>query len=260
MFVVGDVVVNGAPAVSWAFVTQPPADAGRAGGIAPILVATLSIAAVCLAVAVPIGLAAASVLAESGLRAPGLGRAVRASLDVLAAVPSIVFGLFGSVFFGEALGLGYSILTGGLTLACMVLPIVIVTAEAALRAVPREYRLGAAALGLSRLTAWRRVLVPVALRGIAVGVVLGLGRAVSETAALLFTAGYVTRMPQSLLDPGRAAPVHIYDLALNVPGGDTNAYATALVLLAIVLGLNVLIMSLGSRAGSQAASCYVPRI
>jgi phosphate transport system permease protein len=163
---------------------------------------------------------------------------VRRSLDVLAGVPSIVFGLFGNVFFCKVLGLGFSILSGGLTLACMVLPILIRSTEEGFRAVPNEYRLGAAALGFSRTTTLFQLLLPAAVPGLVVGLVLGIGRAIAETAALIFTSGYVDRMPESLLDSGRALSIHIFDLSMNISGGDANAYASALVLLLLLLLIN----------------------
>ena len=238
-----DLLRHGLGGVSWTFLTTGPEAAGRAGGIAPILVSTLLILAVCLVVAVPLGLAAAvhlsGVAGQSAADAnSGFGRTVRRSLDVLAGVPSIVFGLFGNAFFSVVLGMGFSILSGGLTLACMVLPIFIREAEEALRQVPDDLRLSAAALGLSRTRTLGSILLPAALPGITVGLVLGIGRALAETAALIFTSGYVDRMPESLLDSGRSLSIHIYDLSMNVAGGEPNAYATALVLVGLLLLIN----------------------
>lgn len=239
-WILADVLAHGAPHLSAELLTAPPSDAGRAGGVAPILVSTAWILAVCMGVATPLGIGTAVLLAEFSRDAEGFGRIVRRSLDVLAGLPSIVFGLFGYAFFCHALGLGFSILSGGLTLACMVLPVVIRSIEAALRAVPDEMRTAAAALGLSKTTAIRSLLLPAAAPGLAVGLILGIGRALAETAALLFTSGYVTRMPSSVLDSGRALSVHVYDLTMNVPGGDGMAYASAIVLLALLLGMNAL--------------------
>ena len=238
-----DLLRHGLPALSWTFLTSAPEAAGRAGGIAPVLVSTVLILAVCLMVAVPLGLATAIML--SGVASPSaadgrsaFGRTVRRSLDVLAGMPSIVFGLFGNACFSVVLGMGFSILSGGLTLACMVLPIFIREAEEALRSVPGELRLSAAALGLSQTRTLTSVLLPAALPGITVGLVLAVGRALAETAALIFTSGYVDRMPESLFDSGRALSIHIYDLSMNVTGGEPNAYATALVLVASLLVIN----------------------
>ena len=160
------------------------------------------------------------------------------SLHRSSGVPSIVFGLFGNAFFCKTLGLGFSILSGGLTLACMVLPILIRSTEEGFRAVPTGYRLSAAALGLSRTTTLFHLLLPAAVPGLLVGLVLGMGRAIAETAALIFTSGYVDRMPESLLDSGRALSIHIFDLSMNVSGGDANAYASALVLIVLLLAIN----------------------
>ena len=149
-WIVGDLVVGGVGQLSWGFLTEPVAGAGRSGGIGPILVSTALILAVSLAASIPLGLGAAIFLSEHTRGAGRFARAVRRSLDVLAAVPSIVFGLFGSVFFCQVLGLGFSILSGGLTLACMVLPIFIRSAEVGLQAVPQDQRHAAAALAMSR--------------------------------------------------------------------------------------------------------------
>lgn len=238
LWIVGDIIRHGVGGLSITFITQAPADFGRAGGIGPILVSTLLLLAVCLAVTIPLGLGSAVLLAEYTVRDRGFGRLVRRSLDVLAGVPSIVFGLFGNAFFAGALGLGFSILSGGLTLACMALPIFIRAAEEGLRSVPEEYRLGAAALGMTRTHTLVHLLLPAAAPGLAVGLVLGIGRALAETAALIFTSGYVDRMPGSLLDSGRSLSVHIYDLSMNISGGNPNAYASALVLMALLLLIN----------------------
>lgn len=237
-WLVGDILWHGLPHVSWTFVTASPRNAGREGGIGPILVSSLLILGVCLGVALPIGVGAAVLLAEFTTDGSVFGRLTRRSLDTLAGVPSIVFGLFGNAFFCKTLGLGFSILSGGLTLACMVLPILIRSTEEGFRAVPSGYRLSAAALGLSRTTTLFYLLLPAAVPGLLVGLVLGVGRAIAETAALIFTSGYVDRMPESLLDSGRALSLHIFDLSMNVSGGDAHAYASALVLVVLLLAIN----------------------
>jgi phosphate transport system permease protein len=235
LWILSDIVWHGAGQLSWEFLTAPPRHAGREGGIGPILVSTVLILSICMAVSLPISVGAAVLLAEFTSDESIFGRLVRRSLDMLAGVPSIVFGLFGNAFFSKTLGLGFSILSGGLTLACMVLPILIRSTEEGFRAVPTEYRLGAAALGLSRSTTLFHLLLPAAVPGLVVGLVLGIGRAIAETAALIFTSGYVDRMPESLLDSGRSLSVHIFDLSMNVPGGNPNAYASALVLVVLLL-------------------------
>lgn len=238
LWIVLSIVGQGLGQLSLNFLLSEPINAGREGGIAPILVSTLLILGVCLGIALPLGLATALLLSEFTVSDKRLGNWVRRSLDFLAGVPSIVFGLFGSVFFSKLLGLGFSILSGGLTLACMVLPLLIRATEEGLRSQPASYRQGAAALGLSKTTTLFKILLPAALPGLMVGVVLSMGRALAETAALIFTSGYVDRFPESPLDSGRALSVHIFDLSMNVPGGDGNAAASALVLLGLLLGLN----------------------
>lgn len=240
LWIVLSIVGQGLGQLSLNFLLSEPVNAGREGGIAPTLVSTLLILGVCLAIALPLGLATALLLAEFTVSDRQLGRWIRHSLDFLAGVPSIVFGLFGSVFFSKVLGLGFSILSGGLTLACMVLPLLIRATEEGLRSQPNHYRQGAAALGLSKTTTLFKILLPAALPGLMVGIVLSTGRALAETAALIFTSGYVDRFPESLLDSGRALSIHIFDLSMNVPGGDSNAAASALVLMGLLLALNSL--------------------
>ena len=246
-WLIWDVVSQGAGQLDWTFLTDPPRNSGRAGGICSIIVSTVLIVAVAVAVAAPLGLATAVFLSEFTRRGGKIERVIGLSLDVLAGVPSIVFGLFGNAFFSVWLGLGFSILSGGLTLACMALPILIRTAESGLRMVPDDWRYGAAALGLSRRTALWRILIPAAAPALLAGLMLGIGRAMAETAALVFTSGYVDRMPTSLFDSGRAISVHIYDLSMNVAGGDRNAYAAALVLIVLLILINSLAIWLSSR-------------
>lgn len=238
VWLLADLLWHGAGRLDWSFLSTAPRNSGRAGGIWPIVVSTVLIVAVAIVVAAPLGLATAVLLSEFTRRGGATERAIGLSLDVLAGVPSIVFGLFGNAFFSVWLGLGFSILSGGLTLACMVLPILIRTAETGLRMVPDDWRLGAAALGLSRTTALHQILIPVATPVLLAGLMLGIGRAMAETAALVFTSGYVDRMPSSLFDSGRAISVHIYDLTMNVAGGDRSAYASALVLIALLVLVN----------------------
>lgn len=243
LWIVADVALRGFSSLSWAFLVQAPGDAGRSGGISPVLVSTLLILAIALAATVPLGLAVAVWLSEFTRGGRG-GDTVRLFLDVLAGVPSIVYGLFGNAFFSIALGLGFSLLSGGLTLACMILPVFIRTCEAGLGAAGDGWRRGALAAGMTRGAAVWHILLPAAAPAVAAGLVLGIGRATAETAALVFTSGYVDRMPGSLLDSGRALAVHIYDLSMNVTGGDDAAYASALVLIALIALLNLLAQAL----------------
>jgi len=238
--ILSSIVWHGIGQISWEFITAAPKNAGRAGGIGPILVSTGLILGVAIAVALPIGLGTAILLSEFTPRKSVFGSMVRRSLDILAGVPSIVFGLFGFVFFSNILGLGFSILSGGLTLACMVLPILIRSTEEGFRSAPEEYRISTASVGLSKTTTIFRILLPAAAPGLTVGLILGVGRAIAETAALLYTSGYVDRMPTSLLDSGRALSIHIFDLSMNVAGGNEKAYASALVLVSILVVINII--------------------
>ena len=238
-WILGDLLWNGLNRITWSFLLDDPLRSGRDGGIFPVISATLMIVGICLLVAIPLGLGAAIMLSEYTRADHWFARSVRRSLDILAGVPSIVFGLFGNAFFCIYLGMGYSILAGGLTLACMVLPILIRATEEGFRAVPEEYRQAAAALSMSRTGTLTLVLLPLAVPGLVVGLVLGIGRAMAETAALLFTSGYVTRMPESLLDSGRSLSIHIFDLSMNIPGGTGNAYASALILISLLLIINL---------------------
>lgn len=247
LWIVSDILWHGMGYLSWEFLFREPEDAGREGGIASILVSTVLVIGVCMAVCLPVGVGTAVLLAEFTPSDSWFSRLVRRSLDVLAGVPSIVFGLFGNVLFCKVLGLGFSILSGGLTLACMVLPILIRSTEEGFLAVPNEYRLGAAALGFSRTTTIFQILLPAAVPGLLVGFVLGVGRAIAETAALIFTSGYVDRMPESLLDSGRTLSVHIFDLSMNISGGDQNAYTSASVLLLLLLLINSTVAWIAKR-------------
>ncbi|MCX2833799.1 phosphate ABC transporter permease PstA [Microbulbifer thermotolerans] len=244
LWVLGDVLIEGVAHFSWSFLFTEPEDSGRSGGIAPILVSTLWILSIALVTALPLGLGVAVWLSEFAAGRRRFSDIARVTLDILAGVPSIVYGLFGNAFFSIYLGLGFSLLSGGLTLALMILPVFVRTCESGLRAVNDEWRRGALALGMARSAAIWHILLPAARPAIGAGLVLGIGRATAETAALVFTSGYVDRMPESPLDSGRALAVHIYDLSMNVTGGDSAAYASALVLVVLIVLLNTLAQSL----------------
>ncbi len=239
-FLLFDVLKQGLSSLSLEFFIDNPSKAGRAGGIFSIILSTLMVVGIAVLAAIPIGLGTALFLSEfTRFRSP-YAIFVRRSLDVLAGVPSIVFGLFGNAFFSVYLGLGFSILSGGLTLACMILPLIIRTAEESFRTIPDQYRRGIAALGFSKTAAIFKLYIPYTAPGLMVGVILGIGRAIAETAALIFTSGYVDRTPESVFDSGRTLSVHIYDLAMNIPGGDNMAYATSLVLVLMLLFISLL--------------------
>lgn len=243
---------SGVGSISLEFLTNHPESSGRSGGIAPILVSTFWIVGLALFLSIPMGLATSVFLAEFIPKNHPFSTLVRKCLDILAGVPSIVFGLFGNAFFCIYLGLGFSILSGALTLACMILPIFIRISEEGLRALPIEYRTGSTALGFSKTASIFHLLLPAALPTLVVGMLLSLGRATAETAALIFTSGYVDRMPSSVLDSGRALSIHIYDLAMNIPGGDQNAAKSALTLMFFLLLTHMITHRIAQSWSSQA--------
>ena len=188
-------------------------------------------------IACPIGIFSAVYLAEYARRGNHLVKAVRLTAETLSGIPSIVYGLFGLLFFVTALGWDFSLLAGACTLAIMILPLIMRTTEEALRSVPDLYREGSFGLGAGRLRTVFKIVLPAAAPGISAGIILATGRIVGETAALIYTAGTVAKVPGSLLDSGRTLSVHMYVLAsegLHVG----QAYATAVVLLVIVIGIN----------------------
>lgn len=244
-WILWDVLSQGLSKINLDFILDEPLRSGRKGGIFPMIVSSLWILSIAIIFSLPLGLGCAIWLTEFSRHNSIWRKRLGTILDVLAGVPSIVFGLFGYAFFCIFLKLGFSIISGGLTLACMMLPIIVRTAQSALLSVNDEWRYAGAALDLSRVTILYRVLLPHACPAITAGFLLALGRATAETAALIFTSGYVDRIPSSIHDSGRALPVHIYDLSMNVLGGDESAYGTALVLifLIIVINLSASIMS-----------------
>ena len=238
-WIIADLLQLGLPQLSLEFLTGDVTESGRAGGIGPILISTALILLSCLVVAVPLGVGCGLWFSEMIPKDSLGGKLFTTSIDLLPSVPSIVFGLFGMVLFRQVLGFGFSILSGGLTLACIILPIVIRTATSAMQAIPQELRPAAAAQGLSQTTTLGKILLPRAVPGILVGITISVARALSETAALIFTSGYATRWPGSLNDSGRAVSVHIYDLAMNISNGAARASASALVLLILILVINL---------------------
>lgn len=203
----------------------------------PALVNTLIITALSLLIAVPIGVFAAIFLVEYANRGSRLVFLIRITTETLSGIPSIIYGLFGLLFFTTALKWGFSLLSGSLTLVIMILPLVIRTTEEALKSVPDSYREASFGLGAGKLRTIFKVVLPSAVPGILAGVILATGRIVGETAALIYTAGTVAQIPGNLLGSGRTLAVHMYSLASE--GLYMNqAYATAVVLLVIVLLIN----------------------
>ncbi|WP_394339944.1 phosphate ABC transporter permease PstA [Methanoculleus sp. UBA303] len=252
LFVLGiilfDIIYNGAPALSWEFLTAPPSDLGRAGGIGPAILGTLYLVGGAILFALPIGIGAAIYLREytRGGRITGI---IRAGVDLLGGTPSIVFGLFGFAFLVLYLNLGVSLLAGQITLGLMVLPTIIRTTEEALKSVPGSVREGSLALGATHWQTIWRVVLPPAVPGILTGTILSVGRAAGETAPILFTAVVFSRrfLPESVMEPVMALPYHLFILATNVPGARENQYGTALVLLALVAAIYLIAIFVRTR-------------
>jgi phosphate transport system permease protein len=233
-----DIVLHGLPALSWEFLTQPPKDLGRAGGIFPAIVGTLYLVFGAILVAVPLGVGTAIYLIEYSKEGK-VTRVIRTTVDLLNGTPSVVFGLFGLAFLVYFLNLGVSLIAGQITLGLMVLPTIIRATEESLKNIPQSLREGSLALGATRWQTIHRVVLPPALPGMLTGTILSIGRAAGETAPIMFTAVVFSQryLPSSLLDPVMALPYHLYILATNVPGSSTNMYGTALVLLLLVIGI-----------------------
>ncbi|MFO8033985.1 MAG: phosphate ABC transporter permease PstA [Candidatus Bipolaricaulota bacterium] len=233
------IAVQGAPALSWEFLSAFPRRGMTEGGIFPALVGTVYLVLGTVLIAMPLGIGAAVYLSEYTHHRTWI-RLVRIGVNNLAAVPSIVFGLFGLAFFVKGLGLGVSLLAGALTLALLVLPLVIRSTEEALAAVPQEFREGALALGATRWQSVRTLVLPAAVPGIVTGAILSVGRAAGETAPIMFTAAafYTPRLPSSPLDEVMALPYHLYVMATESTAFWRTRdlqYGTALVLLSLVL-------------------------
>ena len=249
--IVFKILWNGLPAISWEFLTTMPRRGGAEGGILPAIVGTLLLALGTIAVALPLGMATAIYLSEYA-KAGRFTRTVRLAIVTLAGVPSIVFGLFGLGLFVLFLNFGASIIAGCLTLACMILPTIIVSSEEALRAVPLSLREGSLALGATKWQTIYKNVLPYSVPGMLTGSILGIGRAAGETAPILLTvaAFYLPKLPKSIFDQVMALPYHLYVLATQHPDiakVRPMQYSTALVLLALVLGVNLVAILLRIR-------------
>ncbi len=231
------ILSKGLPVISWEFLTEIPRNMGRSGGIASPIVGTILVTALAVVIATPFGIGTAIYLTEYTQESK-ITRIIRFSAESLAGIPSIVYGLFGFIFFVIYLGMGWSILSGGLTLAIMILPTIIRTTEEAILTVPDLYREVGFSLGASKWQAVTKTVLPTALPGIVNGVILSIGRCVAETAAVMLTAGSSLRMPTSLFSPTRTMAVHFYILAREGLSMD-NAYGTAALLIILILIINV---------------------
>ena len=236
-FIVLYILIKGLPVINWQFLTDIPRNMGRAGGVASTIVGTLLVTLVAVAIATPFGIGTAFYLAEY-TKENAVTRIIRFSAESLAGIPSIVYGLFGFIFFVIYLKLGWSIVSGGLTLAVMILPTIIRTSEEAIRTVPYIYREVSFSLGATKWQTIYKVVFPAALRGIVNGIILSIGRCVAETAAVIYTAGAALRMPSSIFSPTRTMAVHFYILAREGISME-NAYGTAALLVVFIFFINV---------------------
>lgn len=237
--IIGYVILKGISSLNLDFILQPPSRAGRLGGISTTIVSTVYLTLLALLAAVPVGVGSAIYLEEYAHSQSRFARLVNLTAETLAGIPSIVFGLFGFVFFVIFLGMGWSVLSGGLTMAIMILPTITRTSQEAILAVACEYRENSLALGASRWQTVRKVILPSALPGIVTGVILSIGRAVGETAAIILTAGSSLGMPLSPLDPARTMSVHLYIMAME--GISTErAFGTACLIVVLIVIINYL--------------------
>ena len=239
------ILKKGIPQINWQFLTEIPRNMGRSGGISSTIVGTLLLTLVAIVIATPFGIGTAFYLTEY-TREGRITRIIRFSAESLAGIPSIVYGLFGYIFFVTYLKLGWSVLSGGLTLAIMILPTIIRTSEESIRAVPRLYREVGFSLGGTKWQTITRAVFPSALPGIANGVILSIGRCVAETAAVILTAGSALRMPTSLLSPTRTMAVHFYILAREGISME-KAFGTAALLIILIFLINVVFNMLVNR-------------
>ncbi len=247
--IIGYLVWQGWPALTWEFLTQPPRKFLTEGGIYPAIIGTLALTVGTIMVAMPLGIGTAIYLVEyAGENV--FNKLIRIAIINLAGVPSVVYGLFGMGMFVLTLGLGRSLAAGALTLGILTLPIIISTAEEALLAVPDNYRYASLALGATKWQTVRRVVLPVALPAILTGTILGIGRAAGETAPIMFTAAvvYTPRLPDSIYDQVMALPYHLYAISTEVPNVSQHmAFGAALVLLAIVGAMNLVAVVIRTR-------------
>jgi phosphate transport system permease protein len=237
-FIIFYILRKGLPVLSFAFLTTNPMDMGKSGGIFSTIIGTIALTIGALVVATPLGVGTAIYLNEY-TRESKLTKVIRFGSECLAGIPSIIFGLFGFILFVTKLKMGWSILSGSLTMAFMLLPTIIRTSEEALKSVPYNYREVSYSLGGTKWQTVTKVVFPSALPGILTGIILSIGRSVGETAATIFTAGSALRMPTSIFSSSRTMAVHFYILAregISMP----NAYGTAAVLIITILFINII--------------------
>jgi phosphate transport system permease protein len=250
LFIIIQIITHGAGAINLQFLTQPPSQAGKAGGIFPAIIGTFYLMLGTVLFSLPVGVLAGIYLAEYA-RDNRLTRLINMAILNLAGVPSIVYGLFGLGIFVLAFQFGMSLLAASLTLACQALAMIITTSREAILAVPREYREGSLAIGATRWQTVRYVVLPQALPGIVTGAILAICRAAGETAPILVVgaAFLLPGLPRSPFDQFMALPYHLYTVAAHVPGvPEGTMWGVALVLLGVVLSFNILATIIRLRA------------
>ncbi len=234
--IIGHILIKGIPALSIKFLTTSPAPGGRGGGIYPAIIGSLELIAGTAVIALPLGVLTGIYLNEYA-KDTRFTSIIREAIDLLNGTPSIVFGMFGMVLFVTAMGFGYSLLAGWITLAFMILPVIIRTTEEALKSVPKDLREASRAMGATKWRTIYKVVLPAAMGGVVTGAILSIGRAAGETAPIMLTAAVISQphLAGSILDPVMALPLHLYHLAMDLPGTTELQYGTATVLLIIVL-------------------------
>ena len=248
-FIVGFILVKGMPYIkpSLFFLTYNSENVS----LMPAMISTIIMTLLSLFIAAPLGIFAAIFLVEYAKRGNKTVGIIRMTTETLSGIPSIVYGLFGLLFFVTFLGWGFSVLAGAFTLAIMILPLIMRSSEEALKAVPDTYREGAFGLGAGKLRTVFQIILPSAMPGILAGIILSIGRIVGETAALIYTAGTVAQIPTDPMQSARTLSVHMY--ALSSEGLHTNeGYATAVVLLLVVVLINTLSAKTAKRIGGMA--------
>jgi len=231
------IVYRGIRVINLDFIFTAPSRAGKEGGISTAIIGTLYLTVVSLFIAVPIGTATAIYLEEYARKTSRFAYLINITNETLAGIPSIIFGLFGFVFFVVYLRMGWSIISGSMTLALMILPTITRTSQEAIKSVPYEYLENSLALGAGRWQTIRQVIIPSALPGIITGIILSIGRAVGETAAVILTAGSSLNMPMSISDPARSMSVHLYILATEGLSLE-RAFGTAFLVVVLILIIN----------------------
>lgn len=235
LFLIAYILINGIPHINLdLFSLEYTSDNAS---VVPALINTVVMTLLSLLLAVPIGIFSAIFLVEYAKRGNKLVEIVRMTTETLQGIPSIIYGLFGMLFFVNRLGWGFSIISGAFTLAIMILPLIMRTTEEALKSVPDLYREGSFGLGAGKLRTVFRIVLPAAMPGILAGIILAIGRIVGETATLIYTSGTVAKVAEGLFRPGRTLAIHMYLLASEGLYMD-QAYATAVVLLVLVVGIN----------------------